>query len=94
MEDGCSAEISFKASITHFDVKLHFGDEQFEVDAAQLAVAFTQMTLRKESSVRARDTLNTSKGNDVVALLKQLIESSSHSQLSHCGQIKVMFGLC
>lgn len=30
---------------THFDVKLHFGDEQFEVDAAQLSIAFTQVTL-------------------------------------------------
>lgn len=30
---------------THFDVKLHFGDQQFEVDAAQLSIAFTQVTL-------------------------------------------------
>lgn len=26
-------------------MKLHFGDEQFEVDAAQLPIAFTQVTL-------------------------------------------------
>lgn len=26
-------------------MKLHFGDEQFEVDAAQLPVAFAQVTL-------------------------------------------------
>lgn len=26
-------------------MKLHFGDEQFEVDAAQLSIAFTQVTL-------------------------------------------------
>lgn len=55
LEDGCSAEINFKAPVTHFDVKLHFGDEQFEVDAAQLPIAFTQMTLKQgEPSVRAR----------------------------------------
>lgn len=30
---------------THFDMKLHFGDEQFEVDATQLPVAFAQMAL-------------------------------------------------
>lgn len=29
-------------------MKLHFGDEQFEVDAAQLPIAFTQVTLREE----------------------------------------------
>lgn len=34
-----------QARTTHFDVKLHFGDEQFEVDAAQLPIAFTQVTL-------------------------------------------------
>lgn len=31
--------------MTHLDVKLHFGDEQFEVDAAELPVAFAQVTL-------------------------------------------------
>ena len=31
---------------THFDVELHLGDKQFEVDAAQLPVSFTQVTLR------------------------------------------------
>lgn len=41
----------FKASVTHFDVKLHFGDDQFEVDAAQLPVAFAQMTLPGERGV-------------------------------------------
>lgn len=50
-EESCSAEINFKVSVTHFDVKLHFGDEQFEVDAAQLPIAFTQMTLRSENEV-------------------------------------------
>lgn len=40
---------------THFDVKLHFGDEQFEVDAAQLPIAFTQVTLGKREEVEQRD---------------------------------------
>lgn len=38
--------LGFIGRPTHFNVKLHFGDEQFEVDAAQLPIAFTQMTLR------------------------------------------------
>lgn len=29
-------------------MELHFGDEQFEVDAAQLPIAFTQVTLWRE----------------------------------------------
>lgn len=33
-------------------MKLHFGDEQFEVDAAQLPVAFAQVTLRGRSIKR------------------------------------------
>lgn len=33
--------VVLQAEPTHFDVKLHFGDEQFEVDAAQLPIAFT-----------------------------------------------------
>lgn len=42
---------------THFDVKLHFGDEQFEVDAAQLPVAFAQVTLGMgEGGVMMRDS--------------------------------------
>lgn len=36
--------------ITHFDVELHLGDKQFEVDAAQLPIAFTQVTLRAEGN--------------------------------------------
>lgn len=35
-----------QAKLTYFDVKLHFGDEQFEVDAAQLSIAFAQVSLR------------------------------------------------
>lgn len=42
----CSEMKHYKeARTTHFDVKLHFGDEQFEVDAAQLSIAFTEVTL-------------------------------------------------
>lgn len=33
-------------------MKLHFGDEQFEVDAAQLPVAFTQVTLKGQKTER------------------------------------------
>lgn len=33
-------------------MKLHFGDEQFEVDAAQLPVAFAQVTLGGRSIKR------------------------------------------
>lgn len=36
----------------HLDVKLHFGDEQFEVDAAQLPVAFAQVTLGERGEGR------------------------------------------
>jgi hypothetical protein len=35
-------------------VKLHFGDEQFEVDAAQLSIAFAEVTL----GVRERENRN------------------------------------
>lgn len=45
--------------MTYFDVKLHFGDEQFEVDAAQLSIAFAQVTLRM------RETL-TQEGENVI----------------------------
>lgn len=36
-------------------MKLHFGDEQFEVDAAQLPVAFTQVTLGGEEHKETHD---------------------------------------
>lgn len=36
-------------------MELHFGDEQFEVDAAQLPIAFTQVTLGGERGGEIRD---------------------------------------
>lgn len=33
-------------------MKLYFGDEQFEVDAAQLPIAFTQVTLMEGEETR------------------------------------------
>lgn len=71
--ESCPADINFKASVTHFNVKLHFGDEQFEVDAAQLPIAFTQMTLRSENQVwkQEKHWLNALKENDVILFPKQ-----------------------
>lgn len=47
---------------THFDVKLHFGDEQFEVDAAQLPIAFTQVTLWVERETKEANMSTGTKG--------------------------------
>lgn len=38
-------------------MELHFGDEQFEVDAAQLPVAFTQVTLEGRAQTRGTDLI-------------------------------------
>lgn len=55
-----------QAKLTYFDVKLHFGDEQFEVDAAQLSIAFAQVTLRM------RETLTQEGGANSMQLGKSL----------------------
>lgn len=52
-------------------MKLHFGDEQFEVDAAQLPIAFTQVTLVERDKTGKRDII---KGRKFTLLLLEVFQ--------------------
>lgn len=81
-----------QAKLTYFDVKLHFGDEQFEVDAAQLSIAFAQVTLRM------REMLTQEGGNVIKVRGKKkcsywLVEDNRWEPIL-CNLRKSLFWLC